>query len=80
MEGLTREVSEQVLRRPTDLTAIVSKAMELQRKMSFKVPKKALGKGEAVRHVVAVDLACRVCGVPYDKVLLASKSSLNIKP
>lgn len=79
MEGLTREVSEQVLRRPTDLTAIVAKAMELQRKMSFKVPKKALGKGEAVRHVVAVDLACRVCGVPYDKVLLASKSSLNGK-
>jgi len=79
MEGLTREVSEQVLRRPTDLTAIVSKAMELQRKMSFKVPKKALGKGEAVRHVVAVDLACRVCGVPYDKVLLASKSNLNVK-
>ena len=79
MEGLTREVSEQVLRRLTDVTMIVAKAMELQRKMSFKVPKKALGKGDVVRHVVAVDLACRVCGVPYDKVLLASKSGLNCK-
>jgi hypothetical protein len=79
MEGLTREVSEQVLRRLTDVTMIVAKAMELQRKMSFKVPKKALGKGDVVRHVVAVDLACRVCGVPYDKVLLASKSGLSCK-
>jgi hypothetical protein len=59
----------------TSMSDICDKGSEILRKMADRVPAGALGKAKSYRHLIAIELACRLLNVPFTREKLLSKCS-----
>lgn len=66
-----------VLNAGIDPLLIMDKTKEFLRLLQMKLPAGCLQKAEACRHIIAIELACRVENVPFEKSRLLRLSSVN---
>jgi hypothetical protein len=56
---------------------VLGKTRELFRLLQMKMPLGCLKKAEACRHIIAIELSCRVLRIPFDKSKLMSQAPVN---
>jgi hypothetical protein len=56
---------------------LVDKVKETLRRLQSKLPVGCLGKGEKCRSVLALEIACRLVGTPYERKKLLTHSSIG---
>ena len=59
--------------------SILDKTKEFLRLLQMKLPIGSLHKAEACRHIIAIELSCRVLNIPFDKAKLMSLSTVSLK-
>ena len=59
--------------------AVVQKAMELLRLLQIKLPMGSLQKADSSRHIIAIELSCRVLNKNFDRRKLIYHSGMIIK-
>ena len=73
----SQELRDVILNAGIDPLLIMDKTKEFLRLLQMKLPAGCLQKAEACRHIIAIELACRVENVPFEKSRLLRLSSVN---
>ena len=59
--------------------SVLAKTKEVLRLLNMRMPCGALKKAEVCRHIIAIEIACRLLNVSFDKNKLVLQSTLKMK-
>lgn len=62
-----------------DVDGVLAKTQEILRKLKIKAPIGCLHRAELGRHVIAIEIACVVLSLPFDKVKLTAQAPITFK-
>jgi hypothetical protein len=61
-----------------DSSVLLGKTKELLRLLQMKMPIGCLKKAEACRHIIAIEIACRMLKVPFEKIKLTQQAFVHL--
>ena len=62
-----------------DSSLVMGKAREILRLLNMRMPSGCLKKAEACRHIIAIEIACRMTNISFDKNKLVAQAPVNSK-